>query len=216
MKKIENKFNYLLMVFVALFVVSPIKQMASFPFPVSALVFLLAIVLTLKSVTIKPAVFWVQVALSATAFVLTILVQRDVLSENYGVIASTIYAVFMAGAICVLLKRLITEKQIKVDTIKGGICIYFLIGFLWAMIYMVIYALDPSSFSSLMGNGATIYHELSYYSFTVLTTLGFGDITSENLLVRNLSTLEAIVGQIFLAVFVARLMGLYLAKELQE
>ena len=141
--------------------------------------------------------------------------QGKIINAAFGIAGSCIYIVFITSAMSILTKRLLTEKHIKADTIKGGICVYFLMGFLWALFYAIIYSLDNAAFS-FAGAARPDYQFFSYYSFTALTTLGFGDIVPINPLARNLTTLESVIGQIYLAVFVARLIGLYIAQELRK
>jgi hypothetical protein len=55
-----------------------------------------------------------------------------------------------------------------------------------------------------------------YFSFATLTTLGYGDIVPVSAIARTLATLEAITGQLYLAVLVARLVGLHIAESLEH
>ena len=55
--------------------------------------------------------------------------------------------------------------------------------------------------------------DFTYYSYVTLTTLGYGDITPKTPTAKYLATLEAIIGQLYLAVLIARLVGLYIAQE---
>ncbi len=59
-------------------------------------------------------------------------------------------------------------------------------------------------------------NQLSYYSFVTLTTLGFGDISPLTVAARRLTTAEAVVGQLFLTIFIARLVGLHLAERMEK
>ena len=211
----ENRFNYLLVSLIALLIIGPIVEMLNISFPIGAVIFLIVIILTMRSVLENKKVFYIQVGLAILAFVFTIMGQGLLTNKLFGIVGSFIYIVFIAGAIFVLIKRLLTEKIITVDTIKEGVCVYFLMGVLWTLLYTVIYAFDNTTFS-FVGAGMPDYHFFSYYSFTALTTLGFGDITPINPLARNLTILESVFGQLFLTVFIARLVGLYIVQELHK
>ncbi len=211
----ENRFNYLLISLIALLIIGPIVEMLNISFPIGAIIFLIAIILTMRSVLDNKKVFYAQVGLAILAFVFTMIAQGSMTYRLLGVAGSFIYIVFIAWSISILIKRLLTEKRITADTIEEGICVYFLMGFLWALFYVTIYTFDNMAFSFL-GTGALDYQFFSYYSFTALTTLGFGDITPINPLARSLTTLESIFGQLFLTVFIARLIGLYIAQELEK
>lgn len=100
-------------------------------------------------------------------------------------------------------------KKVDADTIKGGICVYLLLGITWMGIYRLVYEFDPYAFSVQFG--AT--WEFMYFSFTTLTTLGYGDITPVSSFAMMLTNLEAMAGQLFLAIFVARLVGLHIVNN---
>jgi hypothetical protein len=123
-------------------------------------------------------------------------------------------ALFLAIAIAVLIMKIFAETKITAETIKGGISVYFLIGFLWAYLYSLLLLLDPKALSFAKESFA--YASLTYFSFTTLTTLGYGDITPVNWMARNLTILESTLGQIYLTVLIARLVGLHIAGNQKE
>jgi hypothetical protein len=92
-----------------------------------------------------------------------------------------------------------------------------LIGFAWAVGYAIIELINPGSFSGLaeidVNNHAGRMMQMQYFSFTTLTTLGFGDILPRSSTARTLATLEAMTGQIYLAVLIARLVGLHIVHS---
>ncbi len=94
------------------------------------------------------------------------------------------------------------------DTIRGATCAYLLMGLAWASAYQLLALLQPGAIN--IGTGAEIAQEqnYTYYSFVVLTTLGFGDITPVSGLARSLTWIEAVVGQLFIATIIARLVGM--------
>ena len=109
-----------------------------------------------------------------------------------------------------LTKTILSRKTVTSDTIKGGISIYFLIGLLWGIFYDIASRIKPDSFGTL--ENRTI--DLFYYSYTTLTTLGYGDITPTGDGVKLLAICEAFVGQVYLAIFIAQLVGLSIAQKL--
>ncbi len=89
---------------------------------------------------------------------------------------------------------------------------YLLLGLLWASIYSFLEHLSPGIIFVTNNSdviGTLTANELIYYSYTTLTTLGYGDVTSFTPEGRIISVLEAIVGQLFLAFLVARLIAIY-------
>src|ERR1700720_2957947 len=113
-----------------------------------------------------------------------------------------------------ILKDVLRRGQISADKIYGAICVYLLIGFAWAFGYGIIELLNPGSFSGLAEIDANAHvgriMQLQYFSFATLTTLGFGDILPRAPVARTLATLEAVTGQIYLTVLIARLVGLHI------
>ncbi len=125
---------------------------------------------------------------------------------------------FLAVVAWVVLSEVVGARRVSQDTILGAACVYLLIGLAWASVYGVIHLMDPEAFrfpdGGPVGDGALeVRYELVYYSFVTLTTLGFGDVAPVSPLARGLTTLEAVTGQLYIALLVARLVGLYVAHS---
>ena len=71
---------------------------------------------------------------------------------------------------------------------------------------------QPGSFSGLGQQGHALSWRFLYFSFVTLTTLGYGDITPVHPLARSMATIEALTGQLYIAVLVARLIGLHIIQ----
>jgi Ion channel len=82
---------------------------------------------------------------------------------------------------------------------------YLLLGLLWGVWYEIIELLQPGSFAVASQKAQAGLPQLAYFSFTTLTTLGFGDIVPLSPLARSLVILEALVGQLFPVILIARL-----------
>jgi hypothetical protein len=108
-------------------------------------------------------------------------------------------------------KELFATRTVTADTLKGGIAIYLLLGLAWAALYNAIYSLSPEAFGGIspLQNQADLLH----FSFTTLTTVGYGDILPMTTVARVTADLEAIVGVIYLAILLARLVSLYNAPS---
>ncbi len=122
-------------------------------------------------------------------------------------------AAFCAYASVIILIYLLKAKKVTTDMILGAICTYFLIGLMWGTLYALIESFLPGSFTTGGGPSPDRF-DLIYYSFVTLTTLGFGDISPISVPARSLTTVEAVMGQIYLAVLVARLVGLHIGNTL--
>ena len=91
--------------------------------------------------------------------------------------------------------------------------VYLFIGLLWSDIYAILEHLQPGSFSFAHSQAGTKLSDFSYYSFVTLTTLGYGDITPLTSKARAFAMLEAIIGQLYLVVLIARLVGLHISHS---
>ena len=119
--------------------------------------------------------------------------------------------VFLLLVVVILMFKVFSEDKITGETIKGGISVYFLLGFLWSYVYLLVLFLDPGaiSFPAPIQRLSTI----TYFSFTTLTTLGYGDIRPVSWMARNLTILQSTIGPIFLTVLIARLVGLHVVSK---
>jgi hypothetical protein len=93
------------------------------------------------------------------------------------------------------------------DRVFGGIVLYLLLGVMWAVAYALVDTLTPNAFAGRPANDAGLA-DWGYFSFVTLTTVGYGDITPVTRVARSLAMLEALVGQLYPAIIIARLVSL--------
>ena len=104
---------------------------------------------------------------------------------------------------------LFSKGLIDVNRIVGAICIYLLMGLIWAMMYLFIAQAIPGAFNGI--EQLVWYHnfaDVAYYSFVTLTTLGYGDISPVAPVAKFLVYMEAVVGVFYMAILVASLVGI--------
>jgi voltage-gated potassium channel len=128
--------------------------------------------------------------------------------------SDVIGVVFTAYATIIILSYVFSEKKISADVIFAAISGYFLIGLMWAFIFSALEFLIPGSFQGPQVEASRLSHAY-YYSFTTLTTLGYGDITPVSAPARSFSFLEAIMGQLYLAILIAGLVGKYIVQSME-
>ena len=107
--------------------------------------------------------------------------------------------------------RLIREKGVTVQAVAGALAIYLLVGLLFASAISFAYAVDTSPFftqGSHVTNGDRVY-----YSFTVLTTTGFGDYTTATPAGHALAVLEMLIGQLYLVTVIGILIGNFVGRR---
>ncbi len=132
------------------------------------------------------------------------------------IFASILFFLFIIGTI---MDHILHTEEVNTDTLYAAVCVFLLLGLLWASIYGFLEYISPGII--FVTNNTDIVNQLTsnqiiYYSYTTLTTLGYGDITSLTSEGRIVSVLEAIVGQLFLAFLVARLVAIYTANALRK
>ena len=119
--------------------------------------------------------------------------------------------------VCGLLLRdiIVRSQNVTLELIFGAINIYLMVGLAFAFMFGLIEHLQPGSFTGLAEqmNAPDSILNFIYFSFITLTTLGYGDITPLSPYATTASYSEAIFGQLYLAILVARLVGLYIARR---
>ncbi len=115
---------------------------------------------------------------------------------------------FYLWAIWLAMKQVLFSGTIDTNKIVGAICIYLLMGLIWAMMYLFLAQAIPGAFNGI--EQLVWYHnfaDVAYYSFVTLTTLGYGDISPVAPVARFLVYMEAVVGVFYMAILVASLIG---------
>lgn len=124
---------------------------------------------------------------------------------------------FSVGTIIVACRQVLLTGGIDFNKIVGAICIYLLMGVAWAEGYLLIERLFPGSIPALSGdNWRHHVDDALYYSYVTLTTLGFGDIVPVKPLARYFTYLQAMVGQFYIAIVVASLIGAKMSDDKRE
>ena len=151
-------------------------------------------------------------------------------------VGASLACLFLGLNTGLVLRHVFAVPKVTGDTLRGAVCGYLLIGVGWVFAYLLCLAIDPSAFGppevtlglypegyfpqgyfpqGYFGGGpiTLILDDLIYFSFTTLTTLGYGDITPASGVARTLAYLEAVVGQIYLVVLVAQLVGKHISQS---
>lgn len=117
------------------------------------------------------------------------------------IVQACILAVLVALTVMAALRR----SRVDLQTLLAAICAYVLIGFVYAWTYLAIDVVDDTQLSMSASDPTTYFS----FSFVVQTTLGFGDQTPTGPFAARLVVTQAVIGQIFLATLIARLVSLY-------
>jgi Ion channel len=121
----------------------------------------------------------------------------------------SIYIALIAATICMTLRRIILAPTVTFEVLCASVGIYLLIGVTWTLTYVVLDSINPSAFQAITPTLEKGWTEFLYFSFATLTTLGYGDISPDAPFVRIWAVMEAVIGVLYIAVLVARLVSLY-------
>jgi voltage-gated potassium channel len=157
---------------------------------------------------------WVLATAAGAERVSIFFVQSSIL-DLLGTICWLLFAVFVTLS---QLRGVLKQREVTSETICMATSVYLFLAFTWALLYSVIFQLQPESFGGLgaamPGHPTALMHVfpvLGYFSLTTISTIGFGDITPLTLQARYSAVAEGIVGQFYLAILVARLVGMQMS-----
>ena len=155
---------------------------------------------------------WVAAALAIGVIVLSVL-DLSMRIRHLPVLASASVAMLAGLVVWRAYAGVMRPRRPAGDRIVGAICVYLLIGLAWAKVYETLDTVAPGSFhfptdTAWAAPGLPRY---TYLSFITLATVGYGDVTPATPLAGTLAWLEAVTGQLYLAITVAQLVALSLA-----
>jgi voltage-gated potassium channel len=125
----------------------------------------------------------------------------------------------------IVVQAVMKHERVTADTVLGGINSYLLIAFAFMFVYATIVTLEPRAYlvqgQSMMEvltttSDAYSFALLLYFSFTTLTTLGYGDIVPVGSIARLTTSAEAVIGQLYVAIFIGRIVGLQVSARRLE
>jgi voltage-gated potassium channel len=141
--------------------------------------------------------------------------------ERYVAYLDNITNIIYFGLICFFLARYIfTTRRVTLEVIFAAMCFYMILAVLFAAIYTNLELFYGNAFifqgefaATTSINQENLFQHMIYYSFVTLSTLGYGDIVPANLVAGNWAAMEAMIGQFFIAIVMARLVSIYTVKQ---
>jgi len=159
---------------------------------------------------------WVLAAAAGTERIAVIVAPGPTL-DLIGTFCWLLFVVFVTAS---QLRSVLRQREVTGETICMAVSVYLLMGFSWALLYAIIFQRHPESFSGIVAAGSIqsthfqhIFPVFGYFSLTTLSTVGFGDITPITLQARYAAVAEGITGQFYLAILVARLVGMQMTQS---
>jgi hypothetical protein len=128
---------------------------------------------------------------------------------------------FLSFLTVVMLHEVLRDQRVSIDTLVGAVCAYFLLGVTWGAAYALLAILSPNAFevsrslaqvADWQPPNSPLTPLLQYYSFATLSTVGYGDMSPLTAGARSLSVLESLVGPLYLAILISRLVGMHVAR----
>ncbi len=213
-----RRFFLLFLFLLAVLLLYPYADTSRFGFYALRVVGSAVIVISVYAISLRRSVLIFALILAVPA-----LVQRFRLPEptasTFSIINITLSFVFDVYVVVVIFRRVFAREQANSETVFGALCIYLLVGFSFASMYGMVAVLQPQAFYlDPHTNLHTVANRFDfiYYSYGTMTSLGAAGITPVSAQARSLTVVEAIVGVLYLAVLVARLIGAYRSTPGQD
>jgi voltage-gated potassium channel len=152
------------------------------------------------------------------------------IAERLGILFAPSPELYMIGSVSWLaffsfvtwteLRSVLRQRQVTSETISMSVSAYLLLSVSWGLLYVVIFQHQPQAFSFSTSSAPSfaqhnVFPTFIYFSLTTLSTIGFGDITPVSLQARYAAVAEGITGQFYLAILVARLVGMQMSRSVQ-
>ncbi|MEW6531039.1 MAG: potassium channel family protein [Thermodesulfobacteriota bacterium] len=201
--------------FLEIFVLYPVVGSALIGRNLIHISFICILVSGVMTVIETPLWGWLALALGVISFMgrIGLVVYPGMTMEALNGLTTPI---FTGTLIVLILMQVFREGPVNYHRIAGAVAAYLLMGVLWGSLYFLVDLASPGAFNFATVPPANEAHALAgqlvYFSFITLTSVGYGDILPAHPAVKTLAMLEAIVGQLFPAILVARLV----AQEIED
>ncbi len=214
----RNRFLYFLISITLLIIIAPLLKANIFGQIVLSILIVFVLISSINSISKDMKYFLISCLLGGPWIVVSI---ATTLSGRLqpGFYEALFGSVFFVYVTVITLSYVLKDQRVTADTLYGAICVYILLGITWSFFCVVVEAVFPGAFSFVPENHVNNFLDWSdfiYYSFVTLTTLGYGDITPITQTSRNLAFLEAVCGQVYLAIIVARLVAMYISHSYEK
>jgi hypothetical protein len=210
-------YQYLLIAIIGSYVVATFEAKSPVALSVLLLIQLATVFLALR---ISEASRLARIAGIGLAILGAVVILSSVVSSAVGVVAGgakwwfIITTCLYLVAPIVIVRHLVQRGRADTQTLYGLICAYAMIGMSFAFVFHLVAIWQPSAFFGDLGDGT--FSDDLFFSFTSLTTVGYGNLVPAENPGQTLAVLEAMTGQLFLVVVVARVVGMMSGKSKPE
>lgn len=210
----KSLLSFLILLILLIFVIYPLSDESLLMKIIYNIILTLILISSTLSIDVRRELKWMLILFAFIVFfsnILSIYVDYDPLT----IIHLIIRTLFLYLVAYFILKKILFSSEITVYSIAGSITVYLLLGVIWALNYTIIYKISESSFIFTQEKVTenTVVWSFLYYSFTTLTTLGYGDILPNGPIARSFAMLEGLIGQLYPVILIDRLVSSNIATN---
>ncbi len=214
----KGRFSYLLALMLLQLLLSPWAESAGIPGRITGLFGAGAVLAALYAISENRKIWIAGVILAVPAFLhrVTVWPNLQSLTSRAGLSSSILFDVFITT---IILEEILRHDDISSQTIYGALCAYLTAGYAFGHLYMLLERLRPDSFlldPRLFHHAVATQPDLMYYSYVTLIALGANGIAPSAPYARCLSMIEGILGVMYLAVLLSRLVGLHVSQRIMK
>ena len=208
---LENRFLILLITFIVYWAIGPFLE-GTFRLKIAGDI-LFSIILLSAIYAAGTSIFHTLVAVALAIPVYYGLWEKYIDPLPDTVVTGPLFsALFTTYVIVLILKAIFKSPEVDLEVVSGAAVVYLFMGLLWGDLYFILEYFVPGSFSIAPEADRLDMHLYNYFSYVTISTLGYGEITPVTRPARSLASMEALVGQLYIAVLIARLVAIYSSR----
>ncbi|MCP3976033.1 MAG: two pore domain potassium channel family protein [bacterium] len=207
-RRFTRSYMLVLALLITIYFMSEVTDQTGVSLAMAWIIPYLAFIVTLRALDAQPRTVYINLTVMAALVALAVVG----LGTNLELLVAPAWvavSIYAFTAPLLIMYNVLRQIRITIDLIVGALCVYIFVGIDFAIVYDLIYQLEPTSFAFAHEGVDSLF----YFSYMTLTTVGYGDITPISDAARALAVVESITGHILLVVIVARLIGIQIAQQ---
>jgi voltage-gated potassium channel Kch len=213
--RVGGRYGPLLLALLALYLAAPLLESGFWSGRIILGLYYAVVVLGVIGATEDARLHAAAAALALLSFAANFVGEAEGLEVALRVTDVAGIALLTFSTLAVLL-HVLRDDRVTLNTVLGGVCVYFMMSGIWAFTFALMLVADGAAFMFPPAEERVTSADALYFSLVTQTTLGYGDIVPVSPMARALSSVEALIGQVFLVALVARLVALQLRGDGRE